>query len=93
MKTGGGARTIGAIESAKRMLAMPVRIGVPQDIKGIIDEVEDTPFAAVIGLCKYAAFEEAPESLPFGISVPHIPFLKFGKFGKKAVDLIKSFIP
>lgn len=91
--TGGGARTIGAVESAKRMLAMPVRIGIPTDIKGIIDEVEDTPFAAVIGLCKYAATSEEKESLPFGMSIPHIPFLKFGKFSKRFLDLIKSFIP
>ena len=72
---------------------MPVRIGIPTDIKGIIDEVEDTPFAAVIGLCKYAAQAQEEESLPFGISIPNIPFLKFGKFGKKFLDLIKSFIP
>lgn len=91
--TGGGARTIGAVESAKRMLAMPVRIGIPTDIKGIIDEAEDTPFAAVIGLCKYAATSHEEELLPFGISIPHIPFLKFGKFPKKILDLIKSFIP
>ena len=39
-----------ALKIAKRMLAMPVRIGIPQELKGIIDEVEDTPFAVVIGV-------------------------------------------
>ncbi len=89
--TGGGARTIGAVEAAKRMLAMPTRIGIPQDVKGIIDEVEDSPFAAVIGLCKYAAVSGEEKSMPFGISFPHLPFL--GKFPRKFADLIRSFIP
>ena len=35
--TGGGALTIGAVDSGKRTLAMPVRLGLPANIKGIID--------------------------------------------------------
>lgn len=91
--TGGGARTIGAVESAKRMLAMPTRIGIPTDLKGIIDEVEDTPFAAAIGLCKYASIEAPEKSMSFGFSFPGMPALKFGKMPKKILELIKSFIP
>lgn len=92
--TGGGARTIGAVESAKRMLAMPVRIGEPVNIKGIIDEVSDTPFSAVIGLNTYGATIEGKSSLPFGFSVSRlIPSGKFGKVFQKALSFIKSFMP
>lgn len=91
--TGGGAKTVGATDCAKRMLAMPVRIGQPQNIKGIIDEVSDTPFAAVIGLCIYGAMNSAPGSTSFKLPIPSISSLKFGKFPKKIVDFIKSFIP
>ncbi len=51
--TGGGAQTIGVTDAAKRMLAMPVRIGIPVGIKGIVDEVQDSSFATSIGLLMY----------------------------------------
>lgn len=96
--TGGGARTIGIVDSAKRMLAMPVRIGQPTDLKGIVDEVQDSPYATVIGLIKYGANLEAKQSFGFGgISMPKLPgFGKLpntGKLGKKLFELLKSFIP
>lgn len=91
--TGGGAKTVGIVESAKRTLAMPVRVGIPQDLKGIKDEIEDTPFASVIGLVMFGATIEAPAGLPFGFGMPSFKFLPSGKMGKKIVDFIKSFIP
>ncbi len=94
--TGGGARTVGAVESAKRMLAMPVRIGEPQNIKGIIDEIQDTPYSSVVGLAIYGALlgVESTRSLKFNMPGLSIPSLRLGgNFGKKITDLIKSFIP
>jgi cell division protein FtsA len=91
--TGGGALTVGASDSAKRTLAMPVRIGIPVKIKGLIDEIEDTPFATVVGLAVFGASLNIKQNLPFGINLPN-----FGNFGinrifSKAINLIKSFMP
>lgn len=91
--TGGGARTIGIAIAAKRTLAMPVRIGIPTRIKGLIDEIQDTPFATVVGLAMYGATMEENESLPFGINLPHLPNIKFSGLLSKAVGFIKSFMP
>ena len=91
--TGGGARTVGAVESAKRMLAMPVRIGEPQNIKGIIDEIQDTPYAAVVGLAVYGAMLGIESSSKFKMTIPGVPSVRLGKYPKKIADLIKSFIP
>lgn len=92
--TGGGARTIGVSDSAKRVLAMPVRIGVPAGMKGIIDEVQDSAFASVIGLCMYGGKKEAPTNAPlFGVSMPNMNFAPNSKSFKKIMDFIKSFIP
>lgn len=92
--TGGGARTVGAVDAAKRMLAMPVRIGEPQGMKGIIDEVQDTPFSAVVGLTVYGALSGTESSSSFKMSIPGIPQIRMpNKLGKKISDLIKSFIP
>jgi cell division protein FtsA len=93
--TGGGARTIGVSDSAKRMLAMPVRIGYPVNIKGIIDEIQDTSFATVIGLANYGQNVEVKSSLPFGFSAPNFSFgnFKFNKLFSKGLSFFKSFLP
>ena len=78
------------------MLAMPVRIGEPQNIKGIIDEIQDTPFSAVVGLCVYGALLgiESTKSFKFGLSaLPSFGGLSNSKLPKKIIELIKSFIP
>ena len=92
--TGGGAETIGVTDAAKRMLAMPVRIGKPLNIKGIIDEIQSPSFATVIGLAIYGETVEIKSALPFGFSIPQIPFsLQLNKPVSKIISFIKSFMP
>lgn len=93
--TGGGARTAGAAESARRMLSMPVRIGIPTGITGLIDDVEDPAFATSVGLLAYAKgfrAEGSSGNLLGGILKPFN--LNFGKgiFGS-LIKLIKTFLP
>lgn len=90
--TGGGARTINATEAAKRMLAMPVRVGMPTGMKGIVDEVQDASFATAVGLLIYGSKIERTRSMSFGVSFPQISF-RFGKIPNKIIDFIKSFLP
>ena len=92
--TGGGAKTVGVSDSAKRTLAMPVRIALANDIKGIIDEIGEPSFSAVIGLAMYGVNAQPESSLPFGISVPQISNLRFdNKLISKILSFIKSFLP
>ena len=91
--TGGGANTVGVQEAARRMLAMPVRIGTPMGIKGIIDEIQSSSFSAVVGLAKYGGILEGKASNLFGFSLPSIPGLKFNKSFSKIISFLKSFIP
>ncbi len=91
--TGGGALTVGIKDAAKRMLAMPVRVGVPTDLKGIVDEVQTPSYASVVGLLMYGAKNDtSSKSGSFGFSMPKIPGSS-NKMLKKIFDLIKSFIP
>lgn len=91
--TGGGAMTVGIKDAAKRMLAMPVRIGTPLDLKGIVDEVENPAYATVVGLLMYGAKNETGKSSGgFGFSMPTMGGGS-SKWMKKIIDLIKSFIP
>lgn len=92
--TGGGAETVGAVECARRNLAMPVHIGVPKKITGLIDEIMTPAYATGVGLLLYGA--GAGETEPGNV------FGGFGKIGEKVqikglagkvIDLVKSFMP
>ena len=92
--TGGGAGTIGITDAAKRMLAMPVRVAIPQNIKGIIDEVQSPSFSTAIGLAIYGGTLEIESSLPFGFSLPQFSGMKFdNKIFSRVFSFIKSFLP
>ncbi|MDO8583178.1 MAG: cell division protein FtsA [bacterium] len=91
--TGGGALTVGIMDSAKRTLAMPVRIGIPTNIKGLIDEIETPAFATVVGLAAFGATLNTKQSLPFGINLPSLGNLGFNRIISKAVNFVKSFMP
>jgi len=92
---GGGAQTVGIIKAAKQSLAMPVRIGIPQRITGLIDDVQTPEFATSLGLVLYGAKSEVEPAISFslsqiGKSIQKIPVR--GVAGK-VVDLVKSFLP
>lgn len=91
--TGGGALTVGITDSAKRTLAMPVRVGLPINIKGLIDEIETPAFATVVGLTFFGAGLDVKQSLPFGISLPSLGNLGFNKALSRLINLVKSFMP
>lgn len=91
--TGGGALTVGITDSAKRTLAMPVKIGLPINIKGLIDEIETPAFAAVIGLAVFGAGLDVKPSLPFGLSLPSFGSLGLNKLFSRIIKFIKSFLP
>ncbi len=91
--SGGGALTVGVKESAKRILAMPVRVGGPNNIKGIIDEVQSPAFATVIGLTLSSTRSESKRSGKLSLNSFKVPGGSSGKLVKKLINLVKSFIP
>jgi len=88
--TGGGAETAGVIESAKRMLSLPVRIGVPKGVGGLIDDIITPSFAAAVGLLLYGAKQMPNENLTSFTKKIKLPSV--GMFGK-LIDSIKNLLP
>ncbi len=93
--TGGGALTVGAAEAARRNLAMPVHVGIPQRVTGLVDEIMTPAFATSVGLLLWGNATGKTESTTS-------LFTGFGKIGSsiqvkglagKVVDLVKSFLP
>ncbi len=91
--TGGGAKTVGAEDSAKRMLSMTVRVGMPQNIAGLIDDVQSPTFSTAVGLLEYSRnFRSEGVSGP-GLS-SMIPGFKFDILNVSSLTkLLKKFLP
>ncbi len=92
---GGGAQTVGVVESAKRILAMPVRVGTPKGLSGLIDEIEAPEYAVASGLVVYRSQEEtsSPSLFPLGKIGKSLQKIPGKGMASKFIDLIKSFLP
>ncbi|MDX2051481.1 MAG: cell division protein FtsA [Polyangiaceae bacterium] len=53
--TGGAALMEGMVECAEEVLGMPVRLGFPTGIKGIVQLVHGPQYATAVGLVRYGA--------------------------------------
>jgi cell division protein FtsA len=88
--TGGGAETVGTIDAAKRMLSLPVRIGVPRGVGGLIDDIINPAFVVPVGLVIYGAKQEPEEHLNSFARKIKLPSM--GIAGK-ITNLIKNLLP
>lgn len=91
--TGGGAMTVGLLDSAKRLLAMPVRIGHPGGITGLIDDVQNPSYSGAVGLLRYAVDSSEVELSTQGSSHTSKEGLPIKNVVGKITDLVKSLLP
>lgn len=91
--TGGGAETVGVIDSAKRMLSLPVRIGVPKGVTGLIDDIINPAFSTCVGLLICGSKDTpSPENLTRFTKKIKLPGVASGVFGK-VISSIKDLLP
>ena len=55
--TGGAALMEGMVECAEEILGMPVRLGFPVGVKGIVQLVQGPQYATGVGLVRYGAHQ------------------------------------
>jgi len=93
--TGGGALTVGATESCRSSLSLPVRVGIPSEISGLVDDILNPAFSVAIGLLFYG-FKGTGEKFS-GVFLP-----KFGEVSRKISvkgllgkvgSFVRSFLP
>ena len=58
---GGGALTVGVLDSARRSVGLPARLGTPQFVTGLVDEVLFPQYATVVGLLLYRSGNDTQE--------------------------------
>jgi cell division protein FtsA len=84
---GGGAKTPDIIDLAKEKLKLPVQLGYPQGIDGLVDKIDDPTFATSIGLIFWALemTSDKEDRKMFSIG-------KVSPSGFKAIGRIKSWL-
>lgn len=88
--TGGGAETVGVEESVRRMMSLPVRLGLPKGVGGLIDDIMRPAYAAPIGLLEYALKNETPKNVLGASKKAKMP----GRFAfSKIVQSVKDLLP
>lgn len=93
--TGGGSLTTGAIETCKRSLALPVRVGIPGNITGLIDDIVSPAYACAVGLLMFGLKHSNIESKSSGFSGFNRigGNIQLGGAGRRIIDFVKSFLP
>lgn len=90
--TGGGALTVGVEEAARRTLSLPVRVGTPSGVSGLVDDILSPEYATAVGLIIYGSRLEVPVSS----SLPNLA-KKFKLPGKGAItklfESVKNLLP
>jgi len=91
--TGGGAETVSALETARKILQLPARVGKPTQLRGLIDEIETPMYSTVAGLLIYGKKQGVTEiSSGFNLSELSSNF-NFKSMFSSVKKLIKSIWP
>lgn len=94
--TGGGAETVGMTDMARKVLGLAARVGRPEGVRGLIDEIETPMYAASLGLLLYGLDQGAAQapgegrSLSFSGIGAHLNTARAADWLKK---LFKTFLP
>lgn len=89
--TGGGAKVPGIVDLAKDVLKLPVQVGFPLNIDGVIDKVDEPAFATAIGLMLWGmgmAGKHTGNRLPNWIKFPIVE-----KTVGRVKRVFKTFLP
>jgi len=84
---GGGAKMPGLVELGRQVLMLPVKVGYPSELQGLVDQVADPGFAKVVGLITYPSVSGKESAQGGGENIG------FGKMKRKVAKLFKSMLP
>jgi cell division protein FtsA len=88
--TGGGANIVGIEESAKRVLSLPVRVGYPRGIGGLVDDIINPSFATPVGLIIWGVGLAPRQNLTSFTKRIKLPTKGITK---KLIDVIRDLLP
>lgn len=81
---GGAVKMPGTVDLARETLQLPVQMGFPQDIEGIVDRIDDPSFAHIVGLTHFGhRYGATPSMFDFN----------FGRLGESTWKWLKGLLP
>ena len=89
---GGGAHTVGMIDIAKRVFNLPVRVGEPEELKGLVGDIKGPAYATSIGLLKYGKTKDVGTTSGSNMG-SILENIDFKGIGDKIKGLFKSVLP
>ncbi len=92
--TGGGAKLPHIVDLAKDVLGLPVQIGYPMQLGGVLDKVDDPSFAVAVGLVLWAdENNSASKGKFYGEKIIDEISRSAGDTVEKVRGWIKKFLP
>ncbi|MDO8741553.1 MAG: cell division FtsA domain-containing protein, partial [Candidatus Roizmanbacteria bacterium] len=91
--TGGGALTIGMLETGKRVVGLPIRLGFPEKVSGLVDEIMDPQYSTTVGLLLYGQKDSLVDKDNFKNFGKILKDFKLGNSVSSFKNFIKQFIP
>lgn len=91
--TGGGALTVGMVETGKRVIGLPIRIGSPQGITGLVDEILTPQYATTVGLLLYGQKNIMEPETKWKNFNRILRDVSFGNSLAKLKEFFKQFVP
>lgn len=83
--TGAGVKIPGCLDLAREVLGLPVQIGFPTEVEGVVDKIDDPAYATAIGLVVWGAKYEGRS---YGFSG-----MEFKKFFTGMKGWFKNLLP
>ncbi|MBP7967634.1 hypothetical protein KAZ66_05190, partial [Candidatus Woesebacteria bacterium] len=91
--TGGGALTIGMIDMGRRIIRLPIRVGVPERATGLVDEVMNPMYAATLGLIYYGSKSAIEGGDSFKDFNSVLKNFSMGDIMSRVQKMLKQFLP
>lgn len=91
--TGGGALTSGILDVGKKVIGLPIRIGIPHKVTGLVDEILDPQYATTVGLILRGRKNIIGQETGLQRFNKIFKDLSLGGSLKRVKELIKQFIP
>jgi cell division protein FtsA len=94
--TGGAVQMEGIVEAAEEILGMPVRLGVPVGVKGIVQLIQGPHWATGVGLVHYGAQRLAEarhygvEEAPSASRIEEVPRSRGGSIGRGVLGWLRA---
>jgi cell division protein FtsA len=71
--TGGAAQMPGVVDLCARVTGMPVRLGEPHNVSGLVDEVDDASWATAVGLARGLRTNDLNGTMAMGLGARVMP--------------------